>query len=219
MHLGFLPACSRSEPRGARGQARRLRGRHRRLRQSSRAAAAQEGTSEGSISNANGSFSSIARSPAIRLRSISRVTALRSTGRTSCCRATCVLDACRDNLFVDGTGRGIGGTRGLARVETRVARSAQSLASDRKERAARWSSRRTESISPPAITMIWCCFGMPRPAISCEASKHTPMMSRLRRLFAERPEGQEARFRKLRGDNPDLGRQHRKAAAKSRSSR
>jgi len=28
-----------------------------------------------------------------------------------------ILDACRDNPFVDGTGRGIGGTRGLARVE------------------------------------------------------------------------------------------------------
>jgi TPR repeat protein len=28
-----------------------------------------------------------------------------------------VLDACRDNPFVDGKGRGIGGTRGLARVE------------------------------------------------------------------------------------------------------
>ena len=28
-----------------------------------------------------------------------------------------ILDACRDNPFVDGKGRGIGGTRGLARVE------------------------------------------------------------------------------------------------------
>jgi uncharacterized caspase-like protein len=28
-----------------------------------------------------------------------------------------ILDACRDNPFVDGTGRGIGGTRGLARIE------------------------------------------------------------------------------------------------------
>jgi hypothetical protein len=28
-----------------------------------------------------------------------------------------ILDACRDNPFVDGKGRGLGGTRGLARVE------------------------------------------------------------------------------------------------------